>query len=105
MMLGRARKCRSGRGTGHGSRGLKAAARAARTAPWVDSEMIFRVAPGKNTRNTYRQDKVRARRQDLQRRLCGAETGRAREGPAIQVPGQCPGIIELDGQDRIRFVI
>ena len=42
-MLGRSRKRGGGKGSGHGRRGLKAASKAARTAPRQDSDVIFKI--------------------------------------------------------------
>lgn len=108
MVLGRARKGRGGKGTGHGRRGLNAAAKATQTAPRPDSDIIFKI------------------KQHL-RKAHGIRAGRIKTEHAIGIPrgGQAvllgpakrrkaklswgavrtPDIVVVDGDGGIWFVI
>ena len=107
MMLGRARKGMGGKGTGHGRRGLKAAARAARTAPRVDMEIIFRIRQHLIGAHRIPADRIKtehAVRIDRDGYVVLKPTAHGRV-PRSKGLVHAPDIIVLDDWGRIRFVI
>lgn len=106
-MLGRARKGRSGKGTGHGRRGLAAAARAARIAPRADSEIIFKIGQHLRRAHGIPADRIRA---EHTVRICRdgrAELVPPKNGKVPRVRGlvHAPDIVVLNGDGGIWFVI
>lgn len=107
MMLGRTRRGRNGKGTGHGRRGLKAATKTAQTAPLVDSEIIFKI--GQHLKKVHGIPADRIKTEHAVRIYKGGYVvlKPTRHGGAPRSKGlvHAPDIIVLDDRDRIRFVI
>ena len=96
-----------GKGTGHGRRGLKAAAKTAQTDLRMDSEIIFKIR--QHLRKAHRIPASRIKTEHAVRIYKDgyAVLKPARDGRAPRSRGlvHAPDIIVLDDEDRIWFVI
>ncbi len=108
MVLGRARKGKGIKGTGHGRRGLKAASKAAQDAPRPDSDIIFKIR--QHLRKAHR---IPASRIKTEHAIGIPRGGRAvLLGPARRRKTtlswgavRTPDIVVMDEEDGIWFVI
>lgn len=106
-MLGRARMGRGGKGTGHGRRGLTAAARAARTAPRVDSEILFKIGQHLRRAHGIPADRIRAEHAIRINRDGRVDLVPPKNGKVPRVRGlvHAPDIVVVNGDGGIWFVI
>lgn len=106
-MLGRVRKGRGGKGTGHGRHGLSNAVKATQTAPHVDSNIIFKIV--QHLKRVHRVPANRIKTECPVRIYNGnytvlkpTKSGRAPQNKCLI---HTPDIIVLDDEDSIRFII
>ena len=101
-MLGRARKGRNGKGSGHGRRGLYAAERAARSGGRPDADIVFKIK--QYLRKVHR---IPADRIKTEHAIKLYKSGGIVLGPSHHRKGmvRTPDIVVVDEEDKIRFVI
>lgn len=96
-----------GRGTGHGRRGLKAAAKTARTDLRMDSDIIFKIRQHLRKAHRIPADRIKTEHAVRIYKDGYAVLKPARDGRTPRSRGlvHAPDIIVLDDEDRIWFVI
>ena len=102
-MLGRARKGRSGKGSGHGRRGLYAAERAAQRGGRPDSDIIFKIKQHLRKVHRIPADRIKTEHAVRLYKNGGVVLGPANHRNRGMV--RTPDIVVLDGEDKVWFVI
>lgn len=104
-MLGRARKSRGGKGSGHGRRGLYAADRAAQRGGRPDSDIIFKIKQHLRKVHRIPADRIKTEHAIRLYRNGGVVLGPANRRNIHQGMVRTPDIVVVDREGRIWFVI